>query len=247
MEKWKEMAGSRRVLLIILAAMAVGFTVIYAATGLRSGIQYRNSFLPRTEQEGNIVYSGTVKMKDTSFTVTPQGQVILQVGENTFGPFTVIEDDTVPFGREGDWKVAISKGDELIFRGIIRKISDEYWMMEAEGEMWHGDSPFYIGSDSTYGTKEWKDLPYNLMARLVVDPPIILRGNWEFYWFGLLITALNAVTVIWEDKLFRFHMSFRVRDVERVEPSDWELTSRWLSWVSMTLIALFVFCMGFTL
>ena len=156
------------------------------------------------------------------------------------------EDSASPSDREGAHKVTLAKGDELIFQGELREISGDYWLVKEDNGIWTGDSPIYIQGDPSYGTEDWDDLPYTLIVSLVMDPPVASQADWEFYWLGMMVTALAAAMVIWEDKLFRFQMSFRVRDAEKVEPSDWEMMSRWLGWGAMIVAALLAFSMGFS-
>lgn len=244
-EKWKEMSKGRHVLLIALAGMAVGFALIFLIWGLRSGVWYRDYFLYRTERDGNTLYAGNVQGKDMTFTVTPQGQVTLRVGEQTYGPFTVTEGSTVISGQSESRGVTLTEGDKQIFKGEFRKSGENDWLVDEAGEFWTGESPFFFRGDPTFGTEEWDDLPYNLIVRLVMEPPIRTRAEFGYYWLGLLVLALTAATVIWEDAIYRFELSFRVRDPEKAEPSDWEMMGRWIGWGLSILMALFLFALGF--
>ena len=56
-----------------------------------------------------------------------------------------------------------------------------------------------------------------------------------------LMTALAVF--FWED-LFRWNVRRNFRNVEGAEPSDLLIASRSLSWIAMTLAALFLFIFG---
>ena len=49
---------------------------------------------------------------------------------------------------------------------------------------------------------------------------------------------------LFADELFRWDLSFRVRDVEQAEPSDWEIASRYIGWTFCILMALLIFIKG---
>lgn len=245
-EKWKEMSGSRRVLLMVLAALAAGFTLIYLILGFRRGIWYQKSFLSRTEREGNTLYAGNVQGRDTTFTVTPAGQVTLRVNEETYGPFTVTEHGTVTSGQSVYHRVTLTEGDKVIYEGRFPTDLGDYWLEGETGSIRTGDGTRsgYYGRDLIYGTEGWKEQLYGLTVSLVAEPPVISRVNWAFYLLGLLAIVATAATVIWEDAIYRFELSFRVRDPESVEPSDWELTGRWIGWGSGIGVSLLLFFMG---
>ena len=57
-------------------------------------------------------------------------------------------------------------------------------------------------------------------------------------YFGKLVEMADA------DELFRWGLSFCVRDPEAAEPSDWELASRYFTWIALPMIALAMFIMG---
>ena len=56
--------------------------------------------------------------------------------------------------------------------------------------------------------------------------------------------AADELTVLFADELFRWHLSFRIRNADRAEPSDWEIAGRYLSWTALPLLALVVFILG---
>ena len=61
---------------------------------------------------------------------------------------------------------------------------------------------------------------------------------------GLLISAVTVVTMLFADELFRLGLIFRVRNVEQVEPSDWEFFSRYVGWTVLTVTAFVIYITG---
>ena len=61
---------------------------------------------------------------------------------------------------------------------------------------------------------------------------------------GLLICVVTVISILFADELFRLDISFKIRDVERAEPSDWEIACRYISWTVFPLIAMILFIIG---
>ena len=55
---------------------------------------------------------------------------------------------------------------------------------------------------------------------------------------------MNAVTILFADELFRLELAFKVRNVDKVEPSEWEITGRYIGWLVLPIIALAIYIMG---
>ena len=70
------------------------------------------------------------------------------------------------------------------------------------------------------------------------------KGQWPVWLGGMLLCVITALTVLFADELFRWHLSFRIRNADRAEPSDWEIAGRYLSWTALPLLALVVFILG---
>ena len=50
--------------------------------------------------------------------------------------------------------------------------------------------------------------------------------------------------MLFADELFRWHLSFRVWNADHLEPSDWELAGRYISWTVLCVMALVLFIVG---
>jgi hypothetical protein len=82
------------------------------------------------------------------------------------------------------------------------------------------------------------------VLRLMEGPELTHKGEW-FAWFGgLFISLITVVSILFADELFRLHLVFRVRDVELVEPSDWEIAGRYIGWTLMGVLVLATYIMG---
>ena len=64
-------------------------------------------------------------------------------------------------------------------------------------------------------------------------------------WFmGVVICVLTAVSILYVEELFRWNLSFQIRNVEKAEPSEWEIAGRYISWTLLPVLALVVFVIG---
>jgi len=82
------------------------------------------------------------------------------------------------------------------------------------------------------------------ILKLMNNPELTHKGDW-IAWFGaVIICVFNALSILFADELFRWHLAFLIRDVDRAEPSDWELAGRYISWAMLTIMALVLFIMG---
>ena len=68
-------------------------------------------------------------------------------------------------------------------------------------------------------------------------PKIHRRGNGLFLLLGLFSNAVCALSLLFEDQLFRWQLSFRVADPGSAEPSEWEMFNRWAGWITLTAVA----------
>ncbi len=56
--------------------------------------------------------------------------------------------------------------------------------------------------------------------------------------------VMNAISILFKEEIFRWNMSFRIKDADRAQPSDWEYFSRHLGWAVLTVMAAAVFTIG---
>lgn len=55
---------------------------------------------------------------------------------------------------------------------------------------------------------------------------------------AVVFSLLTAASMLFADELFRWNLAFQIRNVEKAEPSDWEIAGRYLSWTVLTLLVL---------
>ena len=82
------------------------------------------------------------------------------------------------------------------------------------------------------------------VACLMLGPELTHKGDWILYLGGAAFCLITWITVLFADGLFRLQMSFRIRDPESAEPSEWEMAGRYISWAALPFLAFFAFMMG---
>ena len=253
MERIKNLNLYQKSILILMLVMAIVFAVLYPVTIARVGYEYKNAILVPSQENGSMVYSGKLKGKQACFTVTEDKTVLFQHGEKTYGPYTAKEDPTaIPKDSEmAEYMtgVELREGDEILFRGGVRDMGDFYWIQNEDGT---GDNMVVI----TYGDSNGIERDEN---GNIVDPfepsvssvlelmhgPELTHKGIGFAWFGaLFICLVNAISILFADELFRWHLSFRVWNADHLEPSDWELAGRYISWTVLSIMALVIFVIG---
>ena len=240
----------KKILPIVLIVIAAVFSVLYFFIGRQYGVEYQDAlYFPATE--GNtMVYSAKVDGQSASFTVEGN-TVTYRWGDTVYGPYTIRKDPTAAPG--GEWEyldligVEIREEDSILFRGGY---ADDLFLFIREDGKPESSSLFHV----TYNGVE-HDADGN-----VVDPhqPSLStlirfsqlpkadahRGSLMYWFFGLLTAGIAALLLKFDDTLFRWDLSFRIRNPEYAEPSDWEIFSRIFSWIAFTLLSLGLFIAG---
>ncbi len=252
MERIKKLNRYQKGVLIVMIIMSLVFAVIYPMTISRVGFAYKDSILVPTIESGNTVYSGKLVGKQAVFTVSEDKTVVFQYGDKIYGPYTAIEDPTaIPKDKEITefmTGVELRKGDEILFRGGIERFADDYWLYNEDGTLDNfGFS--YVTSDGIERDENGNIIdPVEPSAstiwNLMNEPELTHKGE-GFAWFGaVFICILNALSILFADELFRWNLRFQIRNVDRAEPSDWEIAGRYIGWTVMTIMALVIFIIG---
>lgn len=245
-ERWRKMSLFRRVLLVLLAAMILGFGIATPIVTSQWGIEYGDTLLYRTEEAGVCRYSGRVDGENAVFTVSPDGTVEYQWGDLLYGPWQVVEDPTA--SPEGDWSalpgIEIRRGNEVLFRGGYYEGS---WFMliqedgEPVGDTWpvrfYTSTGEVLGGDGRVLDEEDLHAPgLSFPAKLVLAPELTHRGSLSLYMLVTLLAAFNIVQICFPALMFRLSLLGRVRDPGAAEPSDFYIAVEHLEWMVLTVV-----------
>ena len=253
MERIRGLNNYQKGILIVMAAMSLIFAVIYQNTIERVGYEYNDAILVPTVEDGNTVYSGKIQEEQAQFIVSNDNRVVFNYGDKTYGPYTVTEDITaIPKDDEmsGSMKgIEVREADTILFRGGVIELENYCLFYNEDGTSNNNILISYVTADG----KEWdgNGNPFDKMKpslstiyELTQNPELTHKGVGLIWFMAVFICILNALSILFADELFRLNLAFKVRDVDKVEPSEWEITGRYIGWTAMTIIALVIFIMG---
>ena len=79
---------------------------------------------------------------------------------------------------------------------------------------------------------------------LLDSPALTHKGSWLAWFLGIVLCGITVVSILFADELFRLRLSFRIQNVEDAEPTEWEITTRHLSWAVLAIGAFAIFIIG---
>ena len=239
MKRFKRLSGYQKGLLLLMTATVIVFAVLYPVTMSRSGYLWRNTILEYSGAEpGARVYSGRYRGETARFTVRG-GAVEFQYGDQSYGPYTVRSDPAADDGgRRG---IAIYCGDVCVYRCTVLYI-DKLPLLPADGNspVVSADSqllPYWSGGDSVQPTS-------TEILELLREPGLERKGVPGAFFFGVLVCIIGAVAMLYAEEIFRRSLRFTIREPEKAEPSDWELTRRSIAPTADYILALVIFILG---
>ena len=240
-KRWHEMYLGRRIIVLVQPVLFLLFLILFLIFGRQQIVSYRSGHL-RYEQRGDTaVYSGMVDYRATKYVVSPGPVVEYWLDGELRGTYTVTEDPTAIPQTEDVAKcdpdfftgVEIKKGDKVWFRGAYSPYSS-FYLLDENGN----NIAITITFDSA--TSEPEPTPGTIL-RFANGPEASPRGSGPGLLLGLLLGAVCVLSILFEDQLFRWQLSFQIQDPDRAEPSEWELFGRWMGWISLTGLAAFIY------
>ena len=248
MERIKELGNYQKFLLILLALMVLGFGALYGITIARVGYDYADTILVPTQEGDTTVYSGEIRGTPAFFTVTENKTVTYRYGDKTYGPYTVKEDKTaIPTNGRGKG-VEVRCNEEIIFRGSTENFGYGMWLTNQDGSSYGGNifitSSNGIITDENGNVIDPHEPSVGTVIKLAFGPELTHKGIWGVWFIGLAMCVSSAVSILFADELFQWRMSFRVRDAYEIEPSDWEICSRYIGWTLEPIVILIIFLTG---
>lgn len=237
MERIKNLDRFQKGILLLLTVMVLLFTVLYIIASCQEGYVYEDAFLRMGEENGNTVYTGELNGVQASFTVTPEKAVTFRFGDEVYGPYTAKKDPTaVPEKNEGMTGIELCRAGEVIFRGGVSRQNAGWFLMPEDGDL---SDTIVIGIAS-----QTPEPSHYAILDLMAGPELTHRGTWLGWITGTFLCLLTAPTILFADELFRFRMSFRVENADNIEPADWEIIGRYISWTVAPIAALVTYIIG---
>ena len=252
MERLKYLNRWQKGILLFMTAMLLVFAALYARSIAREGFAYRGAILVPKEQGGATVYSGRIRGKTAEFTVQSGRSAEFRYGEKLYGPYTMeINPAAIPEGskaEEGIIGVELRRGDEVLFRGGVQEHGGDRWLHTEDGYSPDVEISFMAHNDLVLDDRLQVADPMQPSVSTILDlllgPELSHKGTWRTWFFGAFLCALTAVSILFADELFRWHLSFQIRGAEQAEPSDWEMAGRYVSWFMVPLLVLVMLILG---
>ncbi len=258
MERIKKLNLYQKVILLILSAMLVAFTIAYSIVTARVGYAFKKSILIPNTENGSTIYTGRTQGEKVTVTVSPDKAITFSYGEKVYGPYTVMEDPSaIPDESEMSrymTGVEILEGDKVFFRGGVLEgsgPSSEPLLFDEDGSL-HGLIITYSNGDGI--ERDMDGNPIDNLApsasdilQLAADPELTSKGDWGMWFISVFVSLFTAVSILYADELFRWSMSFQIRNADKAEPSDWEIAGRYIGWTLFTVIVLAGYITGLTI
>lgn len=255
-QKWCELTWPQRVVILLQLLLVLVFLILYCTLGRRQVVQYRGEELHMRTDGQSITYSGRLNGAKAVFTVSPGPVVEFTLDGAVYGPYTIVFDSTaVPAEEDLSLPssssltgVEVWEGKTRLFRGAYASSGSSFYLVDGNGEMIHGDEKLLhtvetvSGTTITYAPADTPG-PYSIL-KIALAPRPQQKGFFGAFFLGLLVCVACSLSILFADGLFRWNLRFLIRDAENAEPSDWELFTRWVGWIVLTILALSSFLIG---
>lgn len=252
-QKWLALTIPQRVLFCLQAFLVVLFLILYSTVGKQQVLYYRDTTLRCFGTETATVYAGKLDGTSITFSVS-ENHMEYRYGDKVIH-YTVLQDPSAIPAKETMEQmdgmhyaltgVEIRKDSDLLFRGAYLSLSNRMILFDENGtatNLWASS----FSSDGNTSAKTIPDPSAATVLSFLYDPDVVQRANFMGLLCGMFLCVICMVSMLYADKLFRRNLRFKIRNAEDAEPSDWELTSRWIGWVTITCLALFIFILGLT-
>lgn len=250
MKRIKALNRYQKGILILLAAMLAIFCVVYSVVISKVGYLYKNTILLPSTQDGSTVYSGKLQEQEASFTVTADKEITFRLGDKVYGPYIIKKDASAkPKDHPMSTGIEIKKGDEIIFRGGVYQYNSPYYyfgLINEDGTSYrqHTTSINGITTDENGNVIDPDEPTAGILLYLYNGPELTHKGHWGFWFLALFVSILTTVSILFADELFRWYLRRRISDWQFAEPSEWEITSRYIGMTLMVALILFLYIKG---
>lgn len=253
MKRIQEKSTYHKLILISLLIMAILFAPIYASTVERVGFLYWGElFIPRVEGSTTI-YEGTLDGANASFAVDGS-TVCFTYSDKVYAPFTVKRDDTaIPSEYTSMPNIVgyeIIEGEDVYYRGGAIPYNESF-LLYGEDEFQSSNVIIYasnaIVTDQDGNIIDTRKPPATTLISLVNDPILVHNGSWAMYAVCVVLSALLALTILFADEIFYFHIALRVSEPELVTSSELEIAGRYIGDTIAVLSLIFAYLKGLTL
>ena len=244
-----ERTTAQKVILWVLLAMAVIFTVVNIVLKFFPGVEFEDTLLRVSQNGETTLYTGEKYKYPITIAVTPEGKgsrVELTIGDTIEHTYRVsYPGGTIKGEHGGEYdRITISRvrnGDitKLIFDGGYRV--GNWAFCKLDGSLDLG----LMSSMMPSSNGSWHDFElsrYQIMA-FANGPETTTRGSWLHYGMALFFSIVCAVAVAFPNTLFELRYHWSVKDPE---PTDFYLRMNEVSGGVIAVVLLIVYLIGVT-
>lgn len=236
----------QKIILCLLAAMAVLFAVWTAVSRTHEGVAFHDRLLEIGEQGGTIVYSGT--LYGTPVTITSREENgIRYVNFSADGEYYAACRVEYPEGTittehgQSVQRIRVIRNDEVLFSGGYDPEPDgnDFLRFFSEDGSW---DPLVTVSTMGNGSP-WHYFEFDVhdILRFAGEVETSVRGSWRMYLTALFLTVIGALLIAFPETTFFLSHCLDVRDPE---PTDFYYFTHKLSSILLTGIILVLYCIG---
>lgn len=230
----------QKILLLLLAAMAVVFCVLTFVSRSHRGLHFSDMLMEVSQEGDTSVYTGEKSGYDVTIRHWEEngahyvdyrvGSHIHQLGKLEYPEGTVSVHGT-PLPR-----LRISRDGTTLFDGCYNPNATgfgRYYKTDGSPELFVS-----ITVTTSNGPAPDPELTAGNILFFAEGPELSARGSWGGYFLCLLLTAIMAVSIAFPYALFRWRYHFSVRDPE---PTDFYLFMHRLGSVIATAVILILY------
>lgn len=239
----EERTKFQKIVLLILAAMAVLFAVLTAVSRSQKGAYFEETLLRPSYPAGNVtVYAGKAHGTPVDITVTRDSETRTAVEfliEGVLDDVCVVEYPLAPIRTEDGYTVdgvRITKNGKLLFEGGY-SAAEIYGWYSPEGV--HDMDGFVTVRAGTQDPWNGFEVDKNAALRFALGPELESWGSWGLYFLLLVFTLFVALDAAFPRTVFYLQHCCDVRDPE---PSDFYLACQKAGWVVFPLLLLAGYC-----
>lgn len=238
----EERTRFQKIVLLILADMAVLFAVLTAVSRTQKGVYFEGTLLRPEALAPNVTaYAGRAHGTQVDITVTKDSDTRVTVEfliEGVLDDVCVVDYPLEPIRTEYGHAdgLRITKNGKLLFEGGYNQEETYGWYTPDGAHDMDGFITIRAGTQDPWNGFE---VSKSAALRFALGPELESRGSWGFYFLMLVFTLFVALDAAFPMTMFYLQHCCDVRDPE---PSDFYLACQKAGWVILPLCLLVGYC-----
>lgn len=200
----------QKVMLVCSILLILIYALWYRSANTKDGYLSHDSLLLYSQEDGYDVYAADSRWT-RSFTVSRSDHTVLyQIGEKSYGPYTVLVDGASSAGEYDSRPVEITLNGQSVFRGYYQKTGNGIFLCSEKETVYYQDDLF-VQSYQT-DTTDYSDSSFADIVAVAIGPELVHFGNRDYYERGILFCVLNLLSVFGGGLARRGVLSGRIKE-----------------------------------